>query len=198
MSKRGLFFLICLLLLLPAARTAAQDSLLAFRSLDSTGKMPDDTLKVNTLMAQSKKYYRFFDRRGLENPFLQEAIAISSRIKYHKGLAEAYNEMGTSKRNKSQYILATEYHEKALAAAEDSRDNRLIAVSHNNIGVDYRRRDMLQKAFDHHFRALKLAEKINDVRNITIATNSIGNINLSDGKYKDAIREFTRSLRLEK
>ncbi|WP_162946289.1 tetratricopeptide repeat-containing sensor histidine kinase [Chitinophaga barathri] len=197
MSKRGLFYLSCLLLLCCGINSSAQDSVLAFRSLDSVKKMADDTLKVNTFMAQSKNFYRYFDRKNQENPFLLEAITLSSRIKYNKGLADAYNEMGTSKRNKSQYILATEYHEKALAAAEDSRNDRLIAVSLNNIGVDYRRRDMLEKAFDYHFRALKLAEKINDVRNITIATNSIGNINLSDGKYEDAIREFTRSLRLE-
>ncbi len=196
MSKRGLFFLICLIFLFRGS-SSAQDSILVYRSLDSVKKMADDTLKVNMFMAKSKSYYRYFDQKNQENPFLQEAIALSSRIKYNKGLADAYNEMGTSKRNKSQYILATEYHEKALEAAEASRIDRLIAVSLNNIGVDYRRRDMLEKAFDFHFRALRLAEKINDVRNITIATNSIGNIKLSDGKYEDAVREFTRSLRLE-
>lgn len=196
MSHKG-FILIVILITGMWMHASAQDSLLVFRTLDSVKSMPDDTLKVNRLMAKSKSFYRYFDRRGLENPFIQDAIAISHKIRYNKGLSEAYNELGTAKRNKSQYILAADYHERALRYAEEIRSDRLIAISLNNMGVDYRRRDMLQKAFEVHFRALKTAEKINDTRNITIAINSIGNIQLSAGKYQEAIEEFTRSLRLE-
>ncbi len=72
--------------------------------------------------------------------------------------------IGTARRNRSQYILATEFHEKALKAAIESKNDRLIATSYNNVGVDYRRREMLEKAFDHHFEALKIAERINETR----------------------------------
>lgn len=197
MSKKGLF-LIVILHLAMWMRASAQDSLQVQASLDSIKAMADDTVKVNRLMAKSKSLYRYFDKRKEDNAFLQEAINVSHKIRYNKGLAEGYNELGTAKRNKSQYILAADFHERALKYAEDSKDVRLITISLNNIGVDYRRRDMLPKAFDFHFRALKLAEKYNDIRNISIATNSIGNIKLSDGKYNDAIQEFSRALQLER
>lgn len=196
MSFKGLIFIVILLSGM-RMHASAQDSTLVFRTLDSVLSMRDDTMKVNRLMAKSRIFFRYFDRQGLENPFLGEAIAISHKIRYSKGLSEAYNELGTAKRNKSQYILAADYHERALRYAEEIQNDRLMAISLNNMGVDYRRRDMLQKAFEIHFRALKTAEKINDIRNITIAINSIGNIQLSAGKYEDAIEEFTKSLKLE-
>lgn len=176
---------------------SAQDSLQVYKSLDSLKAMPDDTLKVSSLLDNAWGFNRFFDKHNQDNAFMQEAIAVSQRIRYKKGLARAYNDLGTSKRNRSQYILAADLHERALHYAEEADDKILIASSLNNIGVDYRRRDMLQKAFEFHFRALKVAEELNDVRNITIATNSIGNIKLSNKQYDDAIEAFTRSLRLE-
>ncbi len=183
-----LFFMVC---------ASAQDSVRVFRTLDSIRALPNDTAKVIAYLSKSRAMYRYFDKGGRENPFLQEALALSGRLRYPKGLAEAYNDIGTSRRNKSQYILATEYHEKALKAAIESKNEHLIAVSHNNAGVDYRRREMLEKAFEHHFQALKIAEKINEPRALTVAINSIGNIYLSDAKYDAAIREFTRALELE-
>ncbi|RPE12471.1 hypothetical protein EGT74_02655 [Chitinophaga lutea] len=196
MSSKGLIFTIIVFLSL-WMRASAQDSLQVSRSLDSVRKMPDDTAKVNRLISKAKGLYRFYDSRGQDNAYLQEAITVAQKLRYAKGLAEAYNELGTSKRNRSQYLLATDYHERALKSAEDARDNRLITISLNNIGVDYRRRDMLEKAFDYHFRALKAAEKDNDERSIAIATNSIGNIKLSDNKFHEAIEVFNRSLKLE-
>lgn len=196
MFLRRTITLLILQLFLMAGATA-QDSLRVFGLLDSIRGLRDDTAKVNAYLAKSRTVYRYFDKGGRENPFLQEALALSVRLSYPKGRAEAYNDLGTSRRNKSQYILATEYHEKALKAAIESKDQRLIATSYNNVGVDYRRREMLEKAFDNHFEALKIAEKINETRSLTVAINSIGNIYLSDAKYEAAIREFTRALELE-
>lgn len=196
MSSKGIIYSVILFLSM-WMQASAQDSLQVFRSLDSIRSMQDDTLKVSRLMQKSRNFYRFFDKRRQDNPFLLEAIAVSNRIRYNKGLADGYNELGTAKRNRSEYILAADYHERALRYAEESKNKKLIAISLNNTGVDYRRREMLQKAFEMHFRALQVAEEINDVRNITIATNSIGNIRLSSGKFQEAIEEFTKSLKLE-
>jgi tetratricopeptide (TPR) repeat protein len=174
-----------------------QDSLLVQRTLDSARALPNDTNKVKWFIERGRAMAPFFDDRKEENTFLQEAIILGLRLRYARGLTHAYNEVGTSKRNKSQYILAADYHDKAIKYAEETRDDRLIAISLNNAGVDNRRMDQLQKAFDYHFRALHAAEKVNDVRNICIAINSIGNIELSTAKYTNAIGHFTKALALE-
>ncbi|MBW8685186.1 tetratricopeptide repeat-containing sensor histidine kinase [Chitinophaga rhizophila] len=154
---------------------------------------------MNWLISKGKSLGRYFDKQGTENPFFHEAIVLSQRIKYAYGSFNAYIEAGISKRNKSEYLLAADYHQKAIKFAEDARNDRWLCIALNNTGVDYRRMDdQLEKAFDYHFRALQLAEKINDVRNICIAINSIGNINLSTEKYQEAIDHFEKALELER
>jgi tetratricopeptide (TPR) repeat protein len=190
----------CILLILTLwanERLRGQDSLLVNRTLDSAKALPNDSGKVNWYIAKGKAMARFFDARKEENAFFQEAITLGQRIRYARGLVNVYNEVGTAKRNRSEYILANEYHEKAVKYAEETKDDRLISISLNNAGVDNRRMDQLQKAFDYHFRALQAAERINDVRSISVAINSIGNIELSTEKYTDAIGHFTKALELE-
>jgi tetratricopeptide (TPR) repeat protein len=197
MSNRFLFLLV--ILLGTMGNVNAQDSVLVARALDSIKLIPTDTSQINWLVDKGRSLGRYFDKRKQENPFFQQALTIAVRNKYPRGLFNVYNEIGISKRNKSEYILAADYHEKAVHYAEEAKDDHLLVIALNNTGVDYRRMDdQLQKAFDYHFRALQLAEKINDVRNICIAINSIGNIQLSLYKYDDAIRHFNKALALEK
>lgn len=199
MFKSFFSFLLLLLILVKGSNTFAQDSVLVFRTLDSARKIPADTGKVNWLIDKGKALGRYFDKRSLENPFFQEAITLSQRWRFARGLFNAYNETGISKRNRSEYLLAADYHQKAVKYAEEIGNDLLLCIALNNTGVDYRRMDdQLEKAFEYHFRALQLAEKINDVRNICIAINSIGNIQLSTEKYADAINHFEKALELER
>lgn len=196
MSIKGVWFLI--LLTTGASLTAfAQDSLRIYNTLDSIRALRNDTAKVSLLIKKGRSNARFFDAHKIENPFWQEALQLSQRLRSSRGQALAYNEMGTSKRNKSQYLIAEDYHEKAIKFAEEANDTSLISLSYNNAGVDCRRQDKLQQAFDHHLHALQLAEKIRDTRNICVATNSIGNIHLTAENYEEAIRHFDRALQLE-
>jgi tetratricopeptide (TPR) repeat protein len=196
---KGYFYLLFLLLLVKGNNTLAQDSVLVFKTLDSARQLPGDTSRVNWLVNKGKLLGRYFDKRGMENLFFQEAITLAQRIKYTRGLFDAYNETGISKRNRSEYLLAADYHQKAIKYAEDARNDLWLCIALNNTGVDYRRMDdQLEKAFDYHFKALQLAEKINDIRNICIAINSIGNIKLSTEKYAEAINHFEKALELER
>jgi tetratricopeptide (TPR) repeat protein len=190
-----LFFLI---LGLKVNVLSAQDSSLIYRTLDSARNLRGDTVKVNWLLDKGKTYGRFFDKRKVENPFFQEAMVLAQHLRNQRALFSVYNEIGTAKRNISEYILAADYHEKAIKYADELRDDNLRAIARNNTGVDYRRMDKPQKAFDYHFKALQLAEKVNNVRAICVAINSIGNIDLSTEKYQDAINHFNKALQLER
>ncbi|WP_291913512.1 tetratricopeptide repeat protein [Chitinophaga sp. CB10] len=187
--------LLCLLGALP--RVCAQDSVITFRLLDSVRQLRPDTATVRVMLDKGRTTARYFDATKTENAFILEAIALSQQLKYPKGLALAYNELGTSKRNKSQYILAEDYHERAVKYAREAKDSLLLCQSLNNAGVDCRRQDKLQKAFDFHFAALQIAERIQNVKNICVATNSIGNIQLTEKKYDEAIERFQHALKLE-
>lgn len=194
---KGYYFLL-ILLCLTKGDIYGQDSILVFHTLDSARLLPVDTNRVKWLIDKGKAMSYYFDQHKTENPFFQEAIATAQQLRYYRGLFSVYNELGISKRNKSEYILASDYHEKAVKYAEEAKSPLLLTIALNNTGVDYRRQDKLEKAFAYHFRALQLAEKLNDVRNICVAINSIGNIQLSTEKYEDAIVHFNKALELER
>ncbi|WPV66907.1 tetratricopeptide repeat protein [Chitinophaga sp. LS1] len=198
MAKQIPYVLLFLFLGFKVDISFAQDSSLIYRTLDSARNLRGDTTKVNWLLDKGKTFSRFFDKRKIENPFFQEAVTLAQHLKFARALFNVYNEIGTAKRNISEYILAADYHEKAIKYADDTKDDHLRAIARNNTGVDYRRMEKPLKAFEYHFKALQLAEKVNDVRNICVAINSIGNINLSTGKYEDAISHFDKALVLEK
>ncbi|WP_343670664.1 tetratricopeptide repeat protein [Chitinophaga sp.] len=198
MSKKIPYVLLFLILGIKADISFAQDSSLIYSTLDSARNLRGDTTKINWLLDKGKTFSRFFDKRKTENPFFQEAVTLAQHLKIARALFHVYNEIGTAKRNISEYILAADYHEKAIKYADETKDDHLRAIARNNTGVDYRRMDKPQKAFEYHFKALQLAEKVNDVRNICVAINSIGNINLSTEKYQDAISHFNKALVLER
>ncbi len=197
MSIRSVCSWLLLLFLGVIPGVFAQDSLFTYHLLDSVRQLRPDTSTVRIWLDGSRRTAAWFDAHKKENVFLQEAIAMSQELKYPQGLSMAYNELGTAKRNKSQYILAEDYHERAIKYAQEARDSVLLCQSLNNAGVDCRRLDKLQKAFDYHFAALQIAEKIGNVKNICVATNSIGNIQLSEGKYELSIERFQHALKLE-
>lgn len=194
MSIKGVC-IICLLFL--SYNLWAQDSLQVYRQLEQIRSMRPDTAKLSAYLKAGRSNSRYFDQQKQENLFWQEGLLLAHQLHYSKGVAVLYNEIGTSKRNKSLYLIAEDFHEKALKAAEDAKDTLQIVIALNNVGVDCRRQDKLQKAFDYHVRALKLAEQIGDIRNICIATNSIGNIQLSTERYDEAIEHFNKALALE-
>lgn len=196
MSVKGLWIL-GLLVIGACWAASAQDSLRIYHTLDSIRMLPNDTGKVSLLIRKGKQHARYFDSHKTENLFWQDALPLAQKLRAARSLALVFNELGTVKRNKSQYLLAEDYHEKAIKFAEEANDTLLMCLSFNNAGVDSRRQDKLQQAFDYHLHALQLAEKINDVRNICVATNSIGNIQLTAENYEDAIRHFNRALKLE-
>jgi tetratricopeptide (TPR) repeat protein len=194
MSIKGVC-IICLLFL--SYNLWAQDSSQVYRQLEQIRSMRPDTAKLSAYLKAGRSNSRYFDRLKQENLFWQEGLLLAHQLHYPRGVAVLYNEIGTGKRNKSLYLIAEDFHEKALKAAEDAKDTLQTVIALNNVGVDCRRQDKLQKAFDYHVRALKLAEQIGDVRNICIATNSIGNIQLSTERYDEAIEHFNKALALE-
>jgi tetratricopeptide (TPR) repeat protein len=166
---------------------------------DSSNSLPSDTEKVNLLLKEvlAQHFKSQSPPLSKTDTLLHEAILLAQQINDAHGLAVAYDLTGVEERENSEYLLAIDYHRKALSLARSLKDNYLIAETLNNMGVAYRHLDENQKAFECHLQALQTAEKINDRKDITVATNSLGNIELSMGRYYDAIEQFNRSLEME-
>ena len=151
-----------------------------FSVLDSVfSEFKSDTLKINALLRKSREF------------------------NYPEGESFALNTIGVFFRNNSLYEEAIAMHKKANALAMEADNLELRVINLNNIGVVYRRMDLVKPALDFHTKALDIARSIDkpskDIKyNIAVSQNSIGNIYLVLEQYELAMRQFQKSLIIEK
>lgn len=124
-------------------------------------------------------------------------------IKYIEAECYALNSLGTIYRNISYYDKALATHQKAYELAELVDNVELEVISLNMIGVVYRRMDLIKPALDYHKKALDLGNTVlNASKTIktskAVSQNSMGNIYLTLKQYDLAIKEFEKSLVIEK
>ncbi|MFD2915104.1 tetratricopeptide repeat protein [Psychroserpens luteus] len=141
--------------------------------------------------------------------YSQDSIKMKTLIKTSKGLnyleGEGYglNALGVIYRNISHYEQSIEIHKKANNLADISNNKEFEIISLNNIGVAYRRMDLVKPALDFHTKALDIARSIENPSNtvsynIAVSQNSIGNIYLILEQYELALKQFEKSLQIEK
>jgi len=151
-----------------------------FKILDSVfSEFERDTIKMNSIMRKSREF------------------------NYPEGESFALNNLGVFFRNNSLYESAISMHKKANALAIEVDNIELRVVNLNNIGVVYRRMDLVKPALDFHTKALDIARSIDkpskEIKyNIAVSQNSMGNIYLVLEQYELAMRQFQKSLTIEK
>ena len=151
-----------------------------FKILDSVfSEFERDTIKMNALVRKSKAF------------------------NYPEGESFALNNLGVFLRNNSLYERAIAMHKKANALAIETNNLELRVINLNNIGVVYRRMDLVKPALDFHSKALDIARSVDkpskEIKyNIAVSQNSVGNIYLVLEQYELAMRQFQKSLIIEK
>ncbi len=91
--------------------------------------------KVEVLNELSKAYFGISPEKILE--FGNQALELSEKLDYKKGIAQAFNRIGSGYFYLSNYDKALEYYLKSLEIYEDIGGKYEIAVSLQNIGNIY-------------------------------------------------------------
>ena len=134
---------------------------------------------------------------------MKALVRKSQVLNYPEGESFALNNLGVFYRNNSLYEKAIDKHTKANALAIEAGNLELRIINLNNIGVVYRRMDLVKPALDFHTKALDIARSIDQPSeeinyNIAVSQNSIGNIYLVLEQYELAMRQFQKSILIEK
>lgn len=162
--------------------------------------------KVDSAISQKPLKYRLINEifKGITRDTIKMNYLLkkSLEVDYYEGASFAYNKLGASYRNISNYQKAIESHTKALEYARQSNNVALEVRSLNMLGVVYRRMDAIRSALDYHKEALDIAEAQENLTlelkyNIAVSQNSMGNIYLALKQYNLALDQFNKSLKIE-
>lgn len=160
--------------------------------------MKEDTLKVLILKEISFNYYRSNPDKGLE--YGRQALTLAEKLKWKKGIADAYNSVASNYFAKSEFAPALEYFTKASALYVAIGNRNEAAKTLINIGSVYVVQANYPKALENYLQALKLAEEQQNLNaisaisaNIATIYNNLGN-NAKALEYNKKAGEICKKL----
>ena len=202
MKKVFLFFsIICISSFqIAAAQSQAKTNGEPGRTIDllmqSLEKAKEDTNKVKTLTALA---YEFRNN----NPdtaiyFDKQALQLSTKLNYKKGIGKAEVQTGVALINLGKYDEALDYLSRGLETSKSIDDRQTTASAYNNTGLVNSYRGNYADALKYFSLDLKIQEEIKDKKETADCYSNIGMTYEKQGKYEEAIKFQSTALGLRK
>jgi len=154
----------------------------------------EDTNKAQLLNSIAEIYWSFDPDQGIS--FGQQALALSKKLGWKKGIAGAYVGIGVNYQYKSDYQKSLDCYQRALQIDEEI-DNRFgIGVVYGNMCIVYIDQGDYSRALDCGFKSLKIDEGLKNARGISSNLTNIGIIYDDQGDYAQAIEYHTKALNI--
>ncbi|MES2836604.1 MAG: tetratricopeptide repeat protein [Bacteroidota bacterium] len=178
------------------------------KSIDSLwnkiNKAALDSQKVNSL----NKLFGYYSTTNNDSALIiaEKALEIAKIIKYEKGEAASYNNLGTvyfytgnNAKALTSFLAAAKIHEKHYdeKSIKDASYNENLSTSYNNIGIIYQRQKLYEQAENYFRKSIAIDEKTGDKIGLAHCYNNIGTIKEETNKYDEAIKNYEIALQLK-
>lgn len=134
----------------------------------------------------------------LSQKYAQEALEISLKLNYPKGISKSYNSLGICMRVAGDYPKALDYLYKALQIDETLHDDKETARTLSGIGAVYVKLKNYEKGIEYFEKSLKLRQKDKDMMGVAVCYTNLGDTYEKKGQYTLAIQYHEKALALEK
>jgi tetratricopeptide (TPR) repeat protein len=186
---------IFLLLLLAAIQLPAYSQSTDIGKIDSLqrelARAPKDSSKIKLLDNLAYTWSAINPDSGLAKGY--EARALSEELKWQKGLAMAYADIGINLAAKSELTTAITYDQKALTICRSLGDSSGVAGNMANISLAYMQQGSYPSALEYAFKALNLYEDLGDKKNIAIISENIGTLYFEQKNYKKTSLYYSKA-----
>lgn len=187
------------------SQSVKTDSLLSLLSTDK-----HDTARVIHLIKLCWEYKKTGENdKGLA--IGNEALALSEKLHYKKGIAAALKNIGNIYHNQGAYDKALQKFVSSLKIEQELGDKFEMATSYNNIGVIYMNMENYSQSIENHSAALKIRkEMMNEekkkgkalplsvIRDIGASYHNMGIVYWKQQNYDKAIEQFYSSMEMRK
>src|SRR5688572_17137852 len=152
----------------------------------------EDTLRAWLLV--SICYYEYTSDNEKNKILAEEALKISKKINYKKGIGMAWKYHALYYWVNGNYEKAIVYALEMLKVFEGSSDKLWLSQSYNLLGLIYHRSYEFEKAESFYLKALEVRQSAGLKKDVAYSYNSLGVLFLNQEKYDEALRYLHKSL----
>ena len=168
--------------------------LMPFQNLSAWNKnnqeKPDSTL-ANQFNKKAIEAMHIIDTAEF---YAQKALNLSLKLKFDKGIANAYNTMGIIAWKKNQYEKSISYYTKSLDIYRKTTLLQETSNTYGNIGLTYLHTGDFEAAIEHYKKSIEIRKQIDDKEGIANHYINIGAAYYYLGKYDKAVESFLNSV----
>jgi len=151
-----------------------------------------DTAKIKTCLKLGVLYSKYqYDSAYY---FTAQALTLSEKINYKKGILNSYMQLGPILKNKGEYQQSIECLKKALTLARRPADFGMI---YNNMGSTYVKLGLLDSALSNMLKSLDIKLQAKDMPGIVNSYINLSNFHFSEKQYDEAKEYCIKGLRIE-
>ena len=153
-----------------------------------------DTLMVSNLLKLATIYQRIDLDSSMD--FSINALKISKVIKFYKGAANSYRQIGIIHYIGGDYEKAIDNFTLSLKSWEQEGDAKGIGRAYMNMGIIQKNMGDYQKALENYIKSSQIQQEVNDVDGLARSYNNIVNIYLELGDFESALDYSFKSLQI--
>lgn len=150
--------------------------------------------KVNTLNELCINTINTSPHKALE--YSKEALELSIKLQYKRGLASSYNNLGVIFKNHGMYDRALDYYVKSVAINDSLKNIDGVAFSKNNIGTIYSVKGDSERALKYFLESYEIIKESKQPEKVVGSLNNIGNAYFEMGNLQKALEYFTESIKI--
>ncbi len=154
-----------------------------------------DTTKINTLNVLSQKITSKKPEDGMK--YAIQALSLAKKIKYKKGQADSYNNIGLSFRYQNSYKESVENFMISLKIRQEINSKEDISESLENLGNVYFHQGDYTKAIENYEKSYKICIEINNKKRASKASNNLGTVYSELSNYSEALTWIFKSLKIK-
>lgn len=154
-------------------------------------RLADDSTKVNALNKIAFQSERIDPISGIR--YAKQSIALSKKIGWPDGLAEAYRTLGIN------YVGEANFKEalKCYNTARHTTTNKVILSKiMRNIGLVYTYQSDYKNAMIYHMKALRMSEEVGDKRGVAAVLSNMGIVYYDLQQYPKAIEHYEKARKI--
>ncbi len=157
-------------------------------------EVQEDTNKVNALNDLAFHLHPSEPRRTIV--LSDQAISLSEKLRYQRGLARAHNHKGIGYWYVGEYDSAITFFERAFLLYGEINDKKGQSAILNNVGNLYRIQGNYPRAIENYQKSLKIDEERRDTNGVAISMVNIGLIYKNQEDWEKAMNYYSQALEI--